>query len=124
MLDARSETAPPAPLVALRGRFVPSRIRSVCGGGRRLGRFDAARTEREDAEMEAAFVRSATWRDVGGDIIFRSYCLTSLSPLPYSVGWQGVYIGKMPADGELFLFTSESVNEGHPDKLCDQACNI
>ena len=28
---------------------------------------------------------------------------------------------KMPADGETFLFTSESVNEGHPDKLCDQA---
>ena len=27
----------------------------------------------------------------------------------------------MPADGETFLFTSESVNEGHPDKLCDQA---
>ena len=26
----------------------------------------------------------------------------------------------MPADGETFLFTSESVNEGHPDKLCDQ----
>jgi S-adenosylmethionine synthetase len=23
-------------------------------------------------------------------------------------------------DGETFLFTSESVNEGHPDKLCDQ----
>ena len=21
-----------------------------------------------------------------------------------------------------FLFTSESVNEGHPDKLCDQVC--
>ena len=29
--------------------------------------------------------------------------------------------GAMPADGETFLFTSESVNEGHPDKLCDQA---
>ena len=28
--------------------------------------------------------------------------------------------GAMPADGETFLFTSESVNEGHPDKLCDQ----
>ena len=26
----------------------------------------------------------------------------------------------MPADGETFLFTPESVNEGHPDKLCDQ----
>ncbi|CAF3607118.1 unnamed protein product [Rotaria sordida] len=24
------------------------------------------------------------------------------------------------ADGEIFLFTSESVGEGHPDKLCDQ----
>ncbi|KAJ4460102.1 s-adenosylmethionine synthetase [Paratrimastix pyriformis] len=24
------------------------------------------------------------------------------------------------AEGETFLFTSESVNEGHPDKLCDQ----
>lgn len=24
------------------------------------------------------------------------------------------------ADGSTFLFTSESVNEGHPDKLCDQ----
>ena len=23
-------------------------------------------------------------------------------------------------DSETFLFTSESVNEGHPDKLCDQ----
>lgn len=23
---------------------------------------------------------------------------------------------------ETFLFTSESVNEGHPDKLCDQVC--
>jgi S-adenosylmethionine synthetase len=22
--------------------------------------------------------------------------------------------------GDNFLFTSESVNEGHPDKLCDQ----
>merc|ERR1712210_447580 len=26
----------------------------------------------------------------------------------------------MPEDGAKFLFTSESVNEGHPDKLCDQ----
>lgn len=26
----------------------------------------------------------------------------------------------MAADGSTFLFTSESVNEGHPDKLCDQ----
>lgn len=26
----------------------------------------------------------------------------------------------MPEDGATFLFTSESVNEGHPDKLCDQ----
>jgi S-adenosylmethionine synthetase len=27
---------------------------------------------------------------------------------------------------ETFLFTSESVNEGHPDKLCDQVggCNL
>lgn len=24
------------------------------------------------------------------------------------------------ADGDTFLFTSESVNEGHPDKICDQ----
>jgi S-adenosylmethionine synthetase len=24
------------------------------------------------------------------------------------------------ADGEVFLFTSESVGEGHPDKMCDQ----
>jgi len=24
------------------------------------------------------------------------------------------------ADGEIFLFTSESVGEGHPDKICDQ----
>jgi len=24
------------------------------------------------------------------------------------------------ADGEVFLFTSESVGEGHPDKICDQ----
>lgn len=24
------------------------------------------------------------------------------------------------ADGDTFLFTSESVNEGHPDKLADQ----
>jgi len=23
-------------------------------------------------------------------------------------------------DGETFLFTSESVGEGHPDKMCDQ----
>ncbi|XP_060840818.1 S-adenosylmethionine synthase isoform X3 [Rhopalosiphum padi] len=23
-------------------------------------------------------------------------------------------------DGEMFLFTSESVGEGHPDKMCDQ----
>lgn len=23
---------------------------------------------------------------------------------------------------DTFLFTSESVNEGHPDKLCDQVC--
>ncbi|OMJ81874.1 hypothetical protein SteCoe_17575 [Stentor coeruleus] len=28
------------------------------------------------------------------------------------------YIGELPDDH--FLFTSESVNEGHPDKLCDQ----
>ncbi|KAJ2850745.1 methionine adenosyltransferase sam2 [Coemansia brasiliensis] len=26
----------------------------------------------------------------------------------------------MSADGETFLFTSESVGEGHPDKICDQ----
>jgi len=25
-----------------------------------------------------------------------------------------------PAEGHTFLFTSESVNEGHPDKICDQ----
>jgi len=24
------------------------------------------------------------------------------------------------AEGSTFLFTSESVNEGHPDKICDQ----
>ncbi|CAF4143712.1 unnamed protein product, partial [Adineta steineri] len=24
------------------------------------------------------------------------------------------------ANGEVFLFTSESVGEGHPDKICDQ----
>ena len=24
------------------------------------------------------------------------------------------------ADAETFLFTSESVGEGHPDKICDQ----
>ena len=31
----------------------------------------------------------------------------------------------MTANGtvkDTFLFTSESVNEGHPDKLCDQVC--
>lgn len=27
----------------------------------------------------------------------------------------------MAAELETFLFTSESVNEGHPDKICDQA---
>jgi S-adenosylmethionine synthetase len=26
----------------------------------------------------------------------------------------------MPQEGSVFLFTSESVNEGHPDKICDQ----
>jgi len=26
----------------------------------------------------------------------------------------------MPTEGSVFLFTSESVNEGHPDKICDQ----
>jgi|EP00640_Fibrocapsa_japonica_P001456 S-adenosylmethionine synthetase len=26
----------------------------------------------------------------------------------------------MPVEGTTFLFTSESVNEGHPDKICDQ----
>ncbi|KAJ2129803.1 methionine adenosyltransferase sam2, partial [Coemansia sp. RSA 921] len=26
----------------------------------------------------------------------------------------------MSANGETFLFTSESVGEGHPDKICDQ----
>jgi S-adenosylmethionine synthetase len=26
----------------------------------------------------------------------------------------------MASDGKTFLFTSESVNEGHPDKICDQ----
>merc|ERR1719411_826122 len=26
-------------------------------------------------------------------------------------------------DGETFLFTSESVGEGHPDKMCDQICD-
>ena len=26
----------------------------------------------------------------------------------------------MPEHGAEFMFTSESVNEGHPDKLCDQ----
>lgn len=26
----------------------------------------------------------------------------------------------MPTEGSTFLFTSESVNEGHPDKICDQ----
>lgn len=33
--------------------------------------------------------------------------------------------GTMTANGtvkDTFLFTSESVNEGHPDKLCDQVC--
>jgi S-adenosylmethionine synthetase len=26
----------------------------------------------------------------------------------------------MVSAGETFLFTSESVGEGHPDKICDQ----
>ena len=26
----------------------------------------------------------------------------------------------MPENGARFMYTSESVNEGHPDKLCDQ----
>ena len=29
----------------------------------------------------------------------------------------------MAAELETFLFTSESVNEGHPDKICDQVCS-
>jgi len=28
--------------------------------------------------------------------------------------------GEFPSKGETFLFTSESVGEGHPDKICDQ----
>lgn len=28
--------------------------------------------------------------------------------------------GGVPTGSKRFLFTSESVNEGHPDKLCDQ----
>ena len=27
---------------------------------------------------------------------------------------------KPAEEGETFLFTSESVGEGHPDKICDQ----
>ena len=26
-------------------------------------------------------------------------------------------------DDERYLFTSESVTEGHPDKMCDQICD-
>ncbi len=29
--------------------------------------------------------------------------------------------GNHEMEDDTFLFTSESVNEGHPDKLCDQA---
>nr|CAD1828654.1 unnamed protein product [Ananas comosus var. bracteatus] len=36
-------------------------------------------------------------------------------PIPFFLRW----FEKM-ADVDTFLFTSESVNEGHPDKLCDQ----
>jgi S-adenosylmethionine synthetase len=30
------------------------------------------------------------------------------------------HIQKNTDNGETFLFTSESVGEGHPDKICDQ----
>ncbi|EME26120.1 S-adenosylmethionine synthetase, partial [Galdieria sulphuraria] len=33
--------------------------------------------------------------------------------------WLGHIIGSV-GDSSTFLFTSESVNEGHPDKICDQ----
>ncbi|CAL4116471.1 unnamed protein product, partial [Meganyctiphanes norvegica] len=46
-------------------------------------------------------------------------------PMPESAPTNEAYTAAIPAgsegsDREVFLFTSESVGEGHPDKICDQ----
>ena len=32
--------------------------------------------------------------------------------------------GRFETKGDTFLFTSESVGEGHPDKMCDQISDV
>ncbi|XP_014281107.1 S-adenosylmethionine synthase isoform X2 [Halyomorpha halys] len=39
---------------------------------------------------------------------------------PYMNGFQNGHTPPEFPNGEVFLFTSESVGEGHPDKMCDQ----
>lgn len=37
----------------------------------------------------------------------------------YSCNWQLLFMSTFRLEMETFLFTFESMNEGHPDKLCD-----
>merc|ERR1711981_1086847 len=49
-----------------------------------------------------------------------TFSLASIPPLLPSSAQFGTMSAKKANTSRTFLFSSESVNEGHPDKLCDQ----
>ncbi|KAI9196009.1 hypothetical protein LWI28_020230 [Acer negundo] len=90
-------------------------------------RYNALRTtllqrEKENVHRLLALIH-AKWSEKGVSIVNDvsdkqpSALFLSLSPISKSINFSLSFRKKVM---ETFLFTSESVNEGHPDKICDQ----
>ena len=54
-----------------------------------------------------------------GNIVYDYMNTIIYFPVPWRI--LGTWNLKARTSARTFLFSSESVNEGHPDKLCDQA---